>query len=287
MRVVVLGAAGLLGRHVVEELPRLGRRAEVIALGRDGCDITDPTAVLAATTGAEVIINCAAWTRVDEAEADPEGTWRSNVLGPENVALAARRAGARLVHLSTDYVFDGEQADGYHEGDAPRPLSVYGRAKWAGEERVRALAPRHVIARVQALYGAGGGNFASRLPELLAAGRPLRVDGERRVQPTWVRFAARALARIALEPGLTAADGTWHLSASGETTWFAFACAAAALLDVQPAIHEVSSAVLCAPAPRPRVTLFQHRMALRHGLGAPPSWRAQLEAFLAERGPRS
>ncbi|HXU73727.1 MAG TPA: dTDP-4-dehydrorhamnose reductase [Polyangia bacterium] len=274
MKTVVLGAGGLLGRHVVAELGG----AEVVALPRAACDIADAAAVRERTAGAELVINCAAFTNVDGAEKDEEGAWRGNALGAENVARAAAAQGARLVHVSTDFVFDGAQPEPYDEFARPNPQSIYARSKYAGEELARAATRELFVVRVQGLYGAGGANFSSKLRQLVLDKKPLKLDGERRVQPTWARAAARQIVALAR----TDAFGTYHVSCKGETTWAGFAARLAARLGVAPGWSVVGSDALGAPAKRPPNCLFQHRMLALHGLDQLPTWEAAQDEYLAE-----
>jgi dTDP-4-dehydrorhamnose reductase len=273
---VVLGAGGLLGHHVVEELRHKGNHVQ--ALDRRRCDISILDEVVRQTAGAQLFVNCAAYTNVDGAEANEEDAYRANALGAENVARAAERHGARLVHISTDFVFDGVQTHPYDEFDAPRPLAVYARSKWAGEQLVARAASRLFLVRVQGLYGAGGGNFSSKLRELVRARKPLKLDAERRVQPTWARAAARQIVRLAS----TDSHGTYHVSCHGETTWAGFARALAQRLGVEPSWSEVPTAALAAPAPRPPNCLFRHRMLALRGIDVMPDWRLALDEYLAE-----
>jgi len=144
MIVVVFGAGGLLGRHVVEEL----RGHEARALDRHACDVGDLDQVTAAARGAALLINCAGFTNVDGAERDEAGAYRANAIGAENVARAALAASAKAVHVSTDFVFDGQRPEPYDEFDPPRPLSIYGRSKWAGEELFRSKGGRTFLVRI-------------------------------------------------------------------------------------------------------------------------------------------
>jgi dTDP-4-dehydrorhamnose reductase len=278
VKVIVLGARGLLGRHLVDELRP---RHAVRALGREECDITDGAAVAAALAedgGAEAVVSCAAFTNVDAAEREPERAFAANVIGSENVARAARDAGVRAVLISTDFVFDGKSDRPYHEEAVGRPLSLYGRTKWEGEERARAVGGELLIVRVQGLYGRGGTNFASRLPALLAAGRRLRLDGERRVQPTYVRAAARQVARL-LE---AAPPGTYHAACDGETTWAGFTRALAARLGLPLDAEEVPSAAVDAAAARPPFCLLARGRSIALGLDVMPSWEAALDEAVAD-----
>ena len=274
MKVVVLGAGGLLGRHVVEEL----RGHDVLALTRRDCDVGDLAAVRAAVSGRELVINCAAFTNVDGAESDADGAYRANTLGAEHAARAAREHGAALVHVSTDFVFDGTRTEGYDELDAPNPISVYGRSKWAGERLIDAAGGRVFIARVQALYGASGANFASRLRELVAAKKPLKLDRERRVQPTWARAAARQLVALAE----TDHYGTYHVACTGSCTWVEFAAHLATRLGVPPAWEAVPTSELRAPAARPASSIFVPRMLTLRNIHRMPTWQSALDGYLDE-----
>ncbi len=277
MKVVVLGAGGLLGRHVVEELRREAS-VEVTALARRDCDITRDDRVREAIAGAALVINCAAFTDVDGAQRDEDAAYRANVLGAGSVASAAEALGAKLMHVSTDFVFDGAQAHPYDEFDRPNPQSIYARSKWAGEELARSRCRSLFVVRVQGLYGAGGRNFSSKLRGLILDGKALTLDGERRVQPTWARAAARQLVALAR----TEAFGTYHVSCKGEATWAAFAERLARRLGVAPRWKIVRSDELGAPAPRPPNCLFRHRMLALHELDCMPTWEAAQDDYLAE-----
>jgi len=276
--IVVLGAGGLLGRYLVEEL----RGQDVHAFTRAECDITDAAAVRSRTRGAELILNCAAYTNVDGAEKEETAAWRANALGAENVARAATAHEARLVHVSTDFVFDGLQAEPYDELAQPNPQSSYARSKLAGEVLARAATARLFLVRVQGLYGTGGANFSSKLRALVRDGKPLTLDGERRVQPTWARAAARQILALAG----TDAYGTYHVSCKGEATWAAFAARLAERLGVTPRWKVVRSDELGAPAKRPPNCLFRHRMLELRGLDRMPSWEQAQDDYLAEEAAR-
>jgi dTDP-4-dehydrorhamnose reductase len=277
VKVVVLGAGGLLGRHVVEEL-RKDARHEVLALQRAQCDILDAEAVLAATEGAGLIINCAGFTNVDGAEADQAGAYRANALGADNVARAAHINVCTYVHVSTDFVFDGAQREPYDEFTPPNPQSAYARSKWAGEQLVLRRGGRMFLARVQGLYGRGGANFSSKLRQLVLDGKALKLDGERRVQPTWARAAARQILALAA----TDQYGVYHVSCKGETTWASFSERLAQKLGVTPRWTVVRTDELQAPAPRPPNCLFRHRMLELRGLDILPTWEAAMDEYLDE-----
>lgn len=280
MRIVILGAGGLLGRHLAAELR--GGTDEVVALPRAECDIAVYDAVLEATRGADRVVNAAAYTDVDGAEGDETAAYRANALGTENVARAAERHGIPLLHVSTDFVFDGEKKTPYDELDAPAPRGIYARSKWAGEELAKAACTRLFLVRVQALYGDGGRNFASRIRALLLENKRFTVDAEREAQPTWVRTAAQRLLTIVRSD----AYGTYHVSTRGSTTWAGFAARIAATLGADPAFTPVPTAALATKARRPERSLFHHRMLELRGMGAMPAWEDDLAAYMSSHEAR-
>jgi dTDP-4-dehydrorhamnose reductase len=273
-KVAVLGASGLLGRHLIEELG-----SELVgAFDRKTCDVTILEQVLEASRHASLIINCAAFTNVDGAEHAEHEAYLVNALGADHVARAGLYHQAKVVHISTDFVFDGEKRTPYDEFDAPRPLSIYGRSKWAGEELFRRAAPRGFLVRVQGLYGRKGGNFASKLRDLILARRPLKLDHERRVQPSW----ARAIARQIVVLTRTDHFGVYHLSCKGATTWAGFARLLADRLGIEPNWEEVPAMALQNAAARPLNCCFSHRMLSLRNLDRLPTWEAALNDFLKE-----
>jgi dTDP-4-dehydrorhamnose reductase len=278
--VVVLGAGGLLGRHLTEALHARGH--EVRALDRRACDVADAVAVRHAVAGASTVVNCAAYTHVDKAEAESDAAWRANALGAEQVGRAAEAHGARGIHISTDFVFAGDKPAPYDEFDAPEPRSTYARSKLGGEVMFHAAHSRGLVVRVQGLYGRGGGNFASKLPELLRAQKALTLDAERRVQPTWAGAAAAQLVHLVESEAGQALRGTVHLSCSGETTWAGFTRRLIECLRLAASFSEVPTAALAAPAARPPNCLFEHRMLRLHGLYSMPSWQEAQDAFVAD-----
>jgi dTDP-4-dehydrorhamnose reductase len=272
MSVIVLGAKGLLGRHVCQELG-----GGALAFGRD-CDITNRERLAGAFAHASLVINCAAFTNVDGAEANEDEAYRSNALGAENVARAAADAGAKLVHVSTDFVFDGTQKEPYDEFAQPNPQSIYARSKWAGEELVKRALDELFIVRVQGLYGKDGANFSSKLRGLVLDGKPLKLDGERKVQPTWARAAARQIVKLAN----TTQFGTYHVSCKGEATWAEFAARLAQKLGVEKNWQVVRSDELNAPAKRPPNCVFRHRMLQLRNLDVMPTWEEAQDEYLNE-----
>jgi len=228
-------------------------------------------------------VNAAADNRVDAAEHDPAPALAVNALGVAALAEACRATDALLVHMSTDYVFDGRAARSYTEDDPPNPLGAYARSKLEGERLVQALAPRHAVVRVAGLYAAGGSGFVDRVLARARASRRLRVVHDQVTAPTWARDVATALARLL--PRLVAGDapgGIYHMTNAGACSWYEFACTALALAGVDAEIEPITSAELAAPAPRPAYSVLANtRLA---AIGEPPlrSWRDALAAYLAD-----
>lgn len=288
MRVAVVGAAGLLGSHLCEELQLAGH--SVKALDRAACDLSTPErehmyALRDRLTShdAQLVFNCAAFTDVDGAEREPDRAFTINALGAELVARAAEEAGATVCHISTDFVFRGDGRRPYDEFDRPDPQSVYARSKRAGEDLVMRATRRHFVVRVGGLYGRGGRNFFSTLVKRLRAGQALRVDCERAVSPTWTRVLAQQLIALC-ERG---EHGIYHATCQQQTTWFEFAnaiCEEAALLGKPLATSFVAAktAELAAAAPRPAMSVLDCNMLRLRGLLRIPTWREALRGYLRE-----
>src|SRR5437016_6181199 len=244
MRVVVVGT-GQLGRELARVLPG----ADTVVLSRAELDLTDTAAVAPrlAALAPSAVVNAAADNRVDPAPA-----MAVNALGVAALAEACRRTGALLVHMSTDYVFDGRAGRPYTEDDPPSPLGAYARSKLAGELLARALAPRHAVVRLAALYAAGGAGFVDRVLARARTGGRLRVVHDQVTAPTWARDVAAAPARLLPRLGRgDAPGGIYHLTNAGTCSWYEFARAALALAGVDAEVEPITSAELAAPAPRP------------------------------------
>jgi dTDP-4-dehydrorhamnose reductase len=247
VKILLVGAAGQLGRAL---LPALADH-EVVGLDRAGLDIVDLAAVRA-MVGAHrpaAVVNAAAYTLVDRAESEPDAAFRCNATGPRNLALAAAEAGAALLQVSTDYVFDGEASRPYHEFDATNPLSVYGRSKLAGEMAVRELNPRHFVVRTAWLYAPAGRNFAASVRSQAAQGQqPVRVVTDQVGSPTFAPHLAAAIAQLLP----TGAFGTYHLAGAGATSWHGFTLELLARLGIATAVEPTTSDRFPRPARRPR-----------------------------------
>lgn len=253
MRWLVTGAAGMLGRDVVE---RLGPGEDVTAVGRADLDVTDADAVDAAIAGHDVVVNCAAWTDVDGAEAAEGDAFRANAVGAATLAAAAHRHGARMVQVSTDYVFDGA-ADRPYAEDAPlAPRSAYGRTKAAGEWAVRAMCPDHLVVRTAWLYGAHGGCFPRTIARVARERGGLDVVTDQVGQPTWTADVADLLVRLV---AAGAPAGAYHATSSGSASWFEFARAVVAAVGMDPqVVRPTDSGSFRRPAPRPAYSVLGH-----------------------------
>jgi dTDP-glucose 4,6-dehydratase len=281
----VTGARGLLGRDVVRVLGEAGLAC--MGTSRE-VDVADERAVEAFAQGKPIawVINCAAYTNVDAAEADAEACFRVNRDGAATLASWAERHGAALIHVSTDYVFSGDQATPYHEDAPVSPVNVYGASKAEGEERVRRLCRRHYIVRTSWLYGSGSGNFVSTLVGRFNTGPSLSVPANQHGSPTWTMDLAKVIAALIRQNA--GRWGTYHASGEGEATRYDQARevleAGTALGLVAPRhpgeVAALSASASSARAPRPvRAVLSKAKLNEVFGWAFPP-WRASLEAFL-------
>jgi len=272
MRLLVTGAAGMLGHDVTTAAARAGH--DVTALSRRELDVADAAAVRAAVAAVrpDAIVNCAAWTDVDGAEANEEAAIAINGAGAGNVAAAA--AGAFVVQLSTDYVFDGRASEPYGESAATNPQSAYGRSKLAGEQAVARAAPgAHAIVRTSWLFGEHGSNFVATMLRLASERDALTVVDDQVGCPTFTGHLATGLVAIA-ERRL---GGIRHVAGSGSCSWFELAAAAFAATGADVELARGRSAELGRPAPRPAYSVLRSERADTPVL---PPWREGLHAYL-------
>jgi len=272
---LVTGAGGMLGRDVVGVLR--GRGEDVTGLGHRDLDVTDEAAVLAAIRRyrPEVVINCAAWTAVDAAEAAEDEALLVNGRGAGYVAAACAATGSRLVQVSTDYVFAGDGQRPYAEDDRPAPRTVYGRTKLAGEQAVLGLLPESgLVVRTAWLYGGAGPSFVHTMIRLAGQRRFVDVVDDQRGQPTWTVDVAQQLAALAA-PGVPA--GIYHATSCGETTWFDLARAVFALLGTDPdRVRPTTSEAYPRPAPRPANSVLGHARHSLAGIAPIGDWQDAL-----------
>jgi dTDP-4-dehydrorhamnose reductase len=277
MRLLVTGAAGMLGKDLVRAAEAAGH--DTTGLAREDVDITDLRAIEVAVrdSAPDVVINCAGWTDVDGAETSPEEAHRANATGAGNVATAAARTGAWVVQISTDYVFDGSKRSPYVESDSPSPLSTYGNSKLAGEREVVARCPdMHTIARTSWLFGTGP-CFPATIMRLAAERDELTVVDDQVGCPTFTGHLAEALVELIDAHALPL--GVVHMAASGSCSWYELAGEVLASGGVRCELRPGDSADLARPAPRPAYSV----LATEWGPIVPrlPDWREGVAEYMS------
>ena len=274
MRVLVTGAGGGLARAFLARVPP---HHDVVAWSHGDLDIGDHHAVMQRVIPAkpDAILNLAAMTAVDACETEREEAYRSNATGPHNLALAARACGATLLHVSTDYVFDGEKGSPYDELDRPNPISVYARSKLGGEELVRRHLPEHFVVRTGWLFG-GGKDYLSRQVERMRAGEPGRALADRAGTPTFVGHLAERLLPLVL----TERFGTYHLAGPEPASWFDVLTRIRFLEGLPVQVERQELHELDLPAPRPRYSALTSLFAEDLGVGPLPPLDVALKEFL-------
>lgn len=283
-RLLVTGAGGMLGRDLLAAAATR-TNLRITAATRAELDITDRTAVAAAVIGHDLVVNAAAWTDVDGAEMHEEAATAVNGDGVANLARACAATGARLIQISTDYVFRGDATEPYPEDAPTSPVNAYGRSKLAGELAVAKLLPETgYVVRTAWLYGQHGRNFVSTMLRLAGEREQLDVVDDQRGQPTWsYALAGQLLALADAALAGRAAPRVYHGTASGETTWYGLARTVFALRGLDPdRIRPTASAHYPRPAPRPAYSVLAHRRWAAAGLTTLPDWRDGLAQALAQ-----
>jgi len=283
MRIAVLGSQGQLGRDLV---PRL--RGEVVPLTRADIDLAKPAGIAATLAAVKpaVLMNCAAYNFVDQAETEPEAAMAVNGWGVRALALACRDANVKLVHFSTDYVFglDSTRSTPFAETDAPGPASVYGISKLAGEYATLAADPRHLAIRTCGLYGVWGsggkgGNFVETMLKIAGDGKPLKVVNDQFCTPSYTADVAAAAAALIERD----AAGLFHVTNAGSASWHEFAASIFEQAGVKADLSPTTSAEFKRPAKRPPYSVLSCEKLAAAGVPAPRPWRDALAAYLAER----
>ena len=279
MRWLVTGANGMLGTDLVALLRDRGH--EVTSATRDNADLTDADAVDELVQGHDVVINCAAWTAVDDAEKHEAEALVVNAEIPGVLARAVARAGGRMVQVSTDYVFDGSARSPYPEDAEPCPTSAYGRTKAAGEQAVRAARPdRSYVLRTAWLYGAHGTCFPRTIARLARERGEVAVVTDQVGQPTWTRDVADVILRLV---EARAPAGTYHATSSGECSWFEFARAIVVSAGLDPAIvTRTTTEAFARRAPRPARSVLGHEALIRAGADPIGPWRERWDLAASE-----
>ena len=282
MRVLIIGSRGQLGTDLVTAFSD----CQTTAYTSDDLDIRDEALVQqqVAFTAPDLVINSAAFTRVDECEREQERAFAVNALGPRNLALACKRWDIPLLHISTNYVFDGRKNSPYIEDDATGPVNSYGITKLAGEQFIRYIWNKHFIVRVSGLFGLTpsrmkGTNFVEAMLRLGSKGTPLRIVCDESLSPTYTLDAAGIIRRLAK----TDQYGTYHLSNTGGCTWLEFAREIFRQADMTVSLESVTAKEYGAPAKRPPNSVFECRNLALLGFEPLRSWQDALKNYLAER----
>jgi dTDP-4-dehydrorhamnose reductase len=280
MKILLIGKEGLLGRDCLEVFQE---NHEVLALEYRDLDISDPALVeeVVSRCRPEAMVNCAAFTQVDLCETEQEQAVQGNITGPRNLAASATRHGALLVHISSDYVFDGHKSlpDPYLEADPPHPLSWYGRTKLEGELAVQATTERYIIVRTAWMYGRHGPNFLKKILQLALSPQipELKVVNDQFGSPTWSYRLARQLTRL-LEAG---GQGLYHASAEGYCTWFELASYFLDRMGVNKPLIPCPSSEYPTPAARPKNSILENQRLKEAGLNLMRPWQEDLDEFVA------
>ncbi|WP_127531059.1 dTDP-4-dehydrorhamnose reductase [Paenibacillus kobensis] len=275
-RILITGAKGQLGVDLVERF----HGCEVFGYGRDELDITNPRQVqeVVRAVKPDVIIHAGAYTKVDQAEAEPDLAYLNNGYGTANIASAAQSVGAKLVYVSTDYVFNGEGTRPYDEFTPIAPINVYGRSKWMGERFVESLHTRFFIVRTSWVYGLHGANFVKTMLKLGQEKGQVSVVHDQVGCPTYTKDLASCIAAL-IE---TEQFGTYHVSNSGSCSWYEFASAIFRLANMEVELTPVTSDQFVRPAQRPAYSVFDHMSLRLGGFPAMRHWEVALEQFVNE-----
>jgi dTDP-4-dehydrorhamnose reductase len=286
MRVLVTGAKGMLGTDLCQVLEAAGHEPQPTDVRGEGLSATLDITSIDQARGAlsqlapDVVIHCAAYTNVDQAEREPDAAYRVNALGSWVMAAACHAAGIPLAAISTDFVFDGEKGEPYTEFDAPNPLGVYGASKLAGESCIRQVAPRHWIVRTAWLYGAHGKCFPDTMIRAAETRPELRVIQNQRGTPTYTRDLASALVRIIESP----LYGTYHVANAGTTTWYDFARKALELAGhTKTRVVPITAAEWPSPTRRPASSALRPYALELQGAPLPRPWEEALADYVAAR----
>ncbi len=281
MRILITGGKGQLGSECTNILKGTH---DVISLDIEDLDITDSDVVerIVSTEQPDIILNCAAYTLVDACEKERKVAWGVNVDGPGNLARSIDRLGRMIIHISTDYIFDGkrEVPEQYIEDDEPKPLSYYGRTKLESELLVRKLCSRSLIVRSAWVYGERGNNFLKTLLGLVLNDPEKRqkVVNDQYGSPTWSYRLAEQLERL-IDIG---AEGVYHATSEGYCTWYEFACYFLERMGVKYKIAPCRTEEYPTPAIRPKNSILENRRLKKEGINIMPDWREDIDIFVSK-----
>lgn len=277
MKILITGSSGMLGSDLVDIL---SRRHEVVTSG--SLDIRDLEGVmeLLRETRPDAVVHAAAFTDVDCAETERDTAYQVNVLGTRNIAAAASAVGSSILYISTDYVFDGEKGDGYLEFDEPNPLNFYGKTKYLGEVSVRQLSERFYIVRTSWLFGRNGRNFVETMVELAERGHEISVVDDQYGSPTYTRDLAASIGNLLERP----AYGVYHLTNSGQCSWYEFAIDIFNELGMEVCLKPVKSHEFPRPARRPSFSVLRNYNWSMEGFKPLRNYRDALRDYIKDAG---
>ncbi len=277
MKILITGANGQLGLEIQAQLGQAPNQYKVIPTDYTTLDITNLNQVKAELLleKPDVVINCAAHTAVDKCEEDIENAYKINAIGPKNLAIACDEIGAKLVQVSTDYVFSGDDSGARREDDVTGPQSIYGTSKLLGEEYVKTFCKKHFIIRTAWLYGEGN-NFVRTMLKLAETNKELNVVGDQFGSPTSTVDLAKAIIQL-IE---TEYYGTFHGTCEGECSWYDFACKIFELKGIDVKVNKVTSEEFVRPAKRPKFSVLDNFMLKLYGLNSFRNWEEALEEYL-------
>lgn len=277
-KVLVTGASGQLGTDLVLALKQQDH--DVYGYGRDLLDVTnfDDVKHLVREIHPDVVIHAAAYTKVDQAESEPDQAYIVNAIGTRNIAVVSDQIGAKLVYVSTDYVFDGSRDQPYDEFQPTSPLGVYGKSKLAGEQYVRDFHSRFFIVRTSWVFGSNGNNFVNTMLKLAKEKEMLSVVSDQVGSPTYTGDLAGCIVQMITSEKF----GVYHVSNSGSCSWYEFAKEIFDQLSMDITVLPVTTEEFPRPAPRPKNSVFDHQALRLNGFGELRSWQGALTAFLGE-----
>jgi dTDP-4-dehydrorhamnose reductase len=277
MKVIVAGSKGMLAQDLI---PLLKKEHETLSFDQDEVDITDKERVfdLIASTKPDLVINCAAYNRVDQAETDHDAAFGVNADGVQHLALACEEFGSVLCHFSTDYVFDGKSTQPYQPDDQPNPISLYGESKWAGEVVIQSILNRYYLIRTSSLYGKHGPNFVYTILRLAKEKKVLRVVQDQIMSPTWTVNLAQGVMQLIH----TGKFGIYHFTdrTNEGITWFEFAKEILTLKRLNNEIEPTTSEEFKRPAMRPAYSVLDTTLFTQRSGYEPMAWQESLKQFM-------
>lgn len=277
MKILITGGNGQLGLELQKQLKQSNKNDQIISTNHSTLDITDMTQVRSVLTDhqVDVVINCAAYTAVDRCETDIEDAYKVNAIGPKNLAIVCEEIGAKLIHISTDYVFDGGNKEPRREDDLTCPKTIYGKSKLLGEDYIKIFCTKHFIIRTAWLYGEGN-NFVQTMLNLAQTMEEINVVGDQYGSPTSTKDLAYGILTLMS----TEHYGTLHGVCLGQCSWYDFAVKIFELKDINIVVNKIKSEEFVRPAKRPKYSVLDNFMLKLYGLNSFRYWEESLEDYL-------